>query len=430
MASVASIRRALSLLAVLGLALSASALPAVSAGTTGNTQGSTITPATTLPAGFSDATLFNVNHPTAIAFTPDGRMLVTTDAGLVRVYQGGALLAKPAVNLTSKICSAGERGMMGVAVDPAFNDNQYIYVFWTFNKFDNQCPVGTTDTPVNRVSRYKLGADSHVIAGSGKVIVDNLPSPATGHDAGDLHFGVNQLLYISVGDGACQIGSPNLCEANNANSRRLDIPNGKVLRVTRAGKVPATNPFVGKPGARRCTARTGVEPGTGPCTETFAYGFRNPFRFTIKPGTNQVWVNDVGQDLWEEIDKITAGADYGWNVREGFCQAGSTTSCDPDPMFTDPMFSYDHTTDCRSITGAAFAPASWGTSYAGKYLFADFTCNSLFVLNPQTGGGLVAEPLLPADGPVELTFGPGPNGDSLYYLGYFGNEVHRVSQTN
>jgi glucose/arabinose dehydrogenase len=402
----------------------------VSEAATGNTEGSTITPATSMPAGFDDVTLFSVNHPTAIAFTPDGRMLVTTDAGLIRVYEDGALLARPALNVSSKICSAGERGMMGVAVDPHFSNNHYVYVFWTFNKFDNQCPVGTAETPVNRVSRYVLGDDSHVVAGTGKVIVDNMPSPATGHDAGDLHFGSNGLLYITVGDGACQIGSPTLCEGDNANSRRLDIPNGKVLRVTRAGKVPATNPFVGQPGARRCTARSGVEPGSGPCLETFAYGFRNPFRFTVKPGTNQLWVNDVGQDLWEEIDRVTAGSDYGWNVREGFCESGSSTSCDPNPAFADPVFSYDHTTDCRSITGAAFTPASWGKPYAGRYLFADFTCNSIFLLDPQSSGGYEADPLFPATGPVELTFGPGPTGTDLYYLGYFGNEVHRISQTS
>ncbi|MFL6071180.1 MAG: PQQ-dependent sugar dehydrogenase [Actinomycetes bacterium] len=428
MRAISSFRRILTPIAVLSFVLAAIAIPALSAVTSTNTEGSTITPATSLPAGFTDVTLFNVDHPTSIAFTPDARMLVTTDAGLLRVYTNGALVPSPALDLSSKICSAGERGMMGIAVDPAFSSNHYIYVFWTFNKF-NQCPVGTAETPVNRVSRYTLGNDNHVAAGSGKVIVDNLPSPATGHDAGDLHFGSNQLLYISVGDGACQIGSPTLCEGSNANSRRLDIPNGKLLRVTRAGKVPPTNPFVGTPGARRCTSRNGVEPGTGPCSETFAYGFRNPFRFTIKPGTNQVWVNDVGQDLWEEVDQLTAGADYGWNVREGFCEAGSTTSCAPDPKFADPVFSYDHTTDCRSVTGAAFAPTSWGQPYAGRYLFADFTCNSVFVLNPPPAGGWVAEPFFPADGPVELTFGPGPNGTDLYYLGYFGNEVHRVSQT-
>src|SRR6185503_14424450 len=132
MGAISSMRRVLTSMAVLSLALGAVALPALSAVTRSNTEGSTITPATSLPAGFTDVTLFNVDHPTAIAFTPDGRMLVTTDAGLLRVYANGALLAKPALNLSSKICSAGERGMMGIAVDPDFTSNQYIYVFWTF----------------------------------------------------------------------------------------------------------------------------------------------------------------------------------------------------------------------------------------------------------------------------------------------------------
>ena len=419
-----SFGRLITALVIAGVAVAAS-MTAQSASAVDAT--STITPATTLPAGFTDDHLFNLSNPTAIAFTPDGRMLITTDAGVVRVAVNGALLPKPALNLSSQMCSAGERGMMGVAVDPDFATNHHIYLFWTFNKF-NQCPVGTNMTPVNRVSRYTLGNNSRIKPASGKVLIDNIPSPATGHDAGDLHFGANGLLYVSVGDGACQIGSPALCEADNANSRRLDIPNGKILRITRTGKIPPSNPFVGTTGARRCTAPSGVAPGTGPCLETYSYGFRNPFRFTVKPGTNQVWVNDVGQDLWEEIDKADPGKDYGWNVREGFCQTGSTTLCTPDPQYADPTFSYDHTTDCRSITGAAFVPAgAWGDPYDGEYLFADFTCNSVFRLVPQAVGDPIAEPFFPADGPVELTFGPGPSGTSLYYLDYFSGEVHRVS---
>ncbi|HVQ87783.1 MAG TPA: PQQ-dependent sugar dehydrogenase, partial [Actinomycetes bacterium] len=170
-----------------------------------------------------------------------------------------------------------------------------------------------------------------VVAGSAKTLIDNLPSPSAHHQAGDLHFGANNLLYVSVGDGSCTIGTPDACAELNTNSRRLDIPNGKILRVTRNGKVPGSNPFVGKPGARRCTAPGGVSPGDGPCTETFAYGFRNPFRFTVYPGTNLIWVNDVGQSTWEEIDRALPGKDYGWNVREGFCLTGSTTDCTADP---------------------------------------------------------------------------------------------------
>jgi len=388
---------------------------------------SVITPATGVPAGFTDTYLFTLSNPTAIAFTPDGRMLITTDAGMLRVVENGSLLTRPALDLSSKICSGGERGMMGVAVDPNFSSNNYIYVFWTFNKY-GQCPVGTDQTPVNRVSRYQLGGTSRVVAGSAKVLVDNMPSPATNHNSGDLHFGANELLYISVGDGGCTIGDPNACEGANTNSRRLDIPNGKILRVTRNGKVPSSNPFVSATGARRCTAPSGVEPGNGPCVETYASGLRNPFRFAIYPGTNRVFANDVGQSTWEEINRIAPGEDYGWNIREGFCVTGSMTECTADPRFADPQFAYDHTTDCRSITGGAFVPTGvWGPPYENRYLFADFTCDSVFRLVPHAGSDPTAVPFFPTDGPVELEFGPSPSGEALYYLEYFTGEVHRVT---
>ncbi|HVQ87048.1 MAG TPA: PQQ-dependent sugar dehydrogenase, partial [Actinomycetes bacterium] len=119
----------------------------------------TITPASGLPAGFTDDLLFSVANPTAVAFTPNGRMLITTDAGRLRVVDNGTLLNQPALDLSAKICSDDERGMMGVAVDPNFSSNKFIYIFWTFNKFD-QCAVGTSKTPVNRVTRYQLGGNS------------------------------------------------------------------------------------------------------------------------------------------------------------------------------------------------------------------------------------------------------------------------------
>ena len=388
---------------------------------------STITPATELPAGFSDEGVFTLANPTAIAFTPDGRMLITQDAGKLRVAEDDALQPGAVLNVTNRICAGGERGMMGVAVDPNFTNNKYIYVYWTFKKFGS-CPEGTAQTPVNRVTRYKLRSGNQIVDGSAKVLINNLPSPASNHNAGDLHFGANGLLYVSVGDGGCEIGSTVDCGASNGNSRRLDIPNGKLLRINRAGKVPASNPFVGTPGARRCTKPSGVSPGDGPCTETFAHGLRNPFRFAVRPGTNQILANDVGQNTWEEIDHVQSGNDYGWNVREGFCLTGSTVDCTHDARYTDPLFAYDRSTDCRSVTGAAFVPEDlWGDPYAGQYLFADLTCDSIFRLVPSKGGTYDAVPFAPAQGPVELTFGPAPGGQALYYLEYFTGKVRRIS---
>ena len=411
------------------VALTLCAVAAVTLGgapATANTSGTPITPASDLARGLVDRLVGTVSAPTDIAFLPNGRGLVTTRQGKVRLIVNGDVRPGAVLRISGRTCSNGERGLLGIAVDPQFTENRWIYVFWTFDKFDS-CGEEPAATPVNRVTRFRLGTDGNTVNGSATLIVDNIPSPASNHNAGDLAFGRDGFLYITTGDGGCQIGAPDQCGPDNNNSRRLDIPNGKVLRVTRAGDVPDDNPFVGDVDARRCTAPGGPDAGEGPCIETFASGLRNPFRMDIAPGTSTPWVNDVGQSTWEEIDAIEAGADYGWNAREGFCALASTTDCNPTE-FADPQFAYDRGSDCRSITGAAFVPpGTWDGRFAGDYIFADFACDSMWRLH-DTGELLVARPLAVAQGPVALEFGPSPRGRALYYLEHFTGEIRFIAQ--
>jgi len=382
--------------------------------------------AATAPPGFTDTTVHSLPTPTAITWTPDGRMLLTQDSGQLRVARNGVLRSTPAHDLSPWACTGGERGLLGVAVDPEFASNHFIYLFWTHNAHGS-CGEASPDAPVNRVGRYVLGDDDLVVRGSEKLLLDHMPSPATNHNAGDLQFGADGLLYVSVGDGGCTIGNPTRCAGLNTNSRRLDIPNGKILRIRRNGWIPADNPYADAPGGRRCAAPAGVPSGSGPCRETYASGLRNPFRFARKPGTNTFYVNDVGQGNWEEIDKLVAGADYGWNVREGHCATGSTTDCGPSP-YEDPIYDYSHADGCASITGGAFVPEGlWPAPYSGSYLFSDFVCGGIFRLVPKEGGGYTREPFLVGNRPVHLAFGPYAGGTALYYLDYFGGKVQRVS---
>lgn len=173
------------------------------------------------------------------------------------------------------------------------------------------------------------------------MLIDNIPAPFGNHNAGDLRFGNNNgYLYISVGDGGGTGGD------------LADEPNtllGKILRVKKDGTAPSDNPFTSSGVPCKDTGQTGAGQQ---CQEIFATGLRNPFRFAFKPDTDEFFINDVGQNTWEEIDRGQAGADYGWNLREGPCATGSTTNCGEAPGKTNPIYAYPHSSGCRSSPAA------------------------------------------------------------------------------
>jgi glucose/arabinose dehydrogenase len=389
--------------------------------------------APSLPTGFSDELVAAVTQPTAIAFTPDGRMLVTSKTGALRIVSGGgALLATPAINLAARVCSNNERGLLGVAVDPSFSSNQFVYLYYTFKKLSN-CPYGNPNAPVNRVSRFLLPATNVISPSSEVVLIDNIHSFAGNHNGGDLRFGKDGKLYVSVGDGGCDYLEPHGCAASNPAARRRHVMLGKMLRVNRDGTIPADNPFTGALSAR-CGITGSTTAGTT-CREIYALGLRNPFRFAMDPNASstRIYINDVGQGSWEEIDLGATGADYGWNVREGHCATGSTVNCGPPPTgMTNPVFDYDHSSGCASITGGAFVPSDsgWPASYTGRYLFADFVCGTIFRLDPS-GPGFTMTDFATGLGngtAVHMEFGPNQGGRALYYATFSnGGEIRRIS---
>jgi glucose/arabinose dehydrogenase/PKD repeat protein len=378
--------------------------------------------AITLPAGFTDEQVTPLGSPTALAFTPDGRLLITTQPGRLRVYQNGALVSTAALDLTTPtnvICSDSERGLLGVAVDPSFAtpNNNFIYVYYTFNR---------AGTCVNRVSRFLLSASN--VASGETVLIDNIPSTAGNHNAGDVQFGRDGYLYVSVGDGGCDYAGGGCGGSNDASRDQFELV-GKILRITRDGNIPTDNPFTGT-GTADCRFTGGTTPGNK-CRETFAWGFRNPFRIAFDPndGGTRFFVNDVGQNTWEEIDLAQAGADYGWNVREGHCANGSTTDCGPPPAgMTNPVHDYGRDIG-GSITGGAFVPIGlWPSAYDGDYLFSDYVAGKIFRIE-GTGAGPRSEFAtgLGGSSAVHLRFGPRAGSQALYYTTYAGGgEVRRI----
>jgi len=379
----------------------------------------------TVPPGFTDELVTAVASPTALAFTPDGRLLITTQPGRLRVYQNGALVAMPALDLTSPtnvICSNSERGLLGVAVDPSFAtpNNNFIYVYYTFNR---------AGTCVNRVSRYLLSTSN--VASGETVLIDNIPSTAGNHNGGDVQFGNDGYLYVSVGDGGCDYAGGG-CAGSNDAARDQHSLVGKILRITRAGTIPSDNPFTGS-GTADCRFTGGTTAGSK-CRETFAWGLRNPFRmaFDSNDAGTRFFINDVGQNTWEEIDLGQAGADYGWNVREGHCATGSTTDCGPPPAgMTNPVHDYGRDVG-GSITGGAFVPFGlWPSEYDGDYLFSDYVAGKIFRI-AASGAGPRSDFAtgLGGSSAVHLGFGPRAGSQALYFTTYAGGgQVRRIYVT-
>jgi len=411
-----------------------------------------------LPDGFVDEMVVgDVPSPTALAWLPpeeNGDLLITGKGGTLYRWDGAGA-ADPILDLSETVCSGSEMGLLGVAVDPRFESGErFIYLYYTDKQEGSGCG---SQNRANRVSRFAMAADGSIATESEDVLIDRIPAPGGNHNAGDLQFGGDGLLYISVGDGGQDLQTGE-SQSQNGNARRRDLLNGKILRIEPDGSVPASNPFTGA-NTVAC-ASTGRAPGNvarvdagkrqnrqvktrkrkkrrnrshGPvCQEIFATGLRNPFRIAFDPNASgsapRFFINDVGANSWEEIDEAKAGADYGWNRREGPCQVGvtSTKACTSSDKFVNPVFAYSHGMGCHSITGGAFVPnhGGWPAAYDGVYLYADYICGRLFVLRDERpfqsqevfATGLSA---------IHLAFGP---DHALYYTTFGGGgEVHRIA---
>ena len=364
-------------------------------------------------SGFSDTVVSAASLPTAITGLPDGRKLVAERFGAIRMLRTDGTLSGAVT--TVAVCKESERGLLGIAADKSFASNGYFYVYATVN--DGGC--------VNRVMRYTLTGSA--VSGP-TTLIARIPSTAGNHNGGDVKVGNDGLLYISVGDGGCSVREPTLCAGANPIARDLSTLSGKILRIAGDGLVPASNPYVGA-GSALCGA-TGMTAIGDTCREIYAWGLRNPFRIAQDmndPGT-RFFLNDVGQNTWEEIDELAAGGDYGWNVREGFCANGSLVDCGTPPAgMTNPLFTYR--TDeggCDSIVGGAFVPSTWPNFGGGSYLYADHGCGQIFQITPN-GGSWTRSTFVSGTDMVHLEMIP-ENGDwALYYLTYAnGGEIHRV----
>jgi len=368
--------------------------------------------------GFEDELVASVPQPTAIAFLPepDGRMLVASKPGELFVLprqRDTTVEPTPVLDLRGTICTDGERGLLGVAVDPNFSGtDNFVYLYYTV-KSGQGC--------ANQVARFRMTTGDTITGTPERLLLQNIPSPATNHNAGDVQFGRDGYLYVSIGDGA-----------NAALAPKRFIVNGKILRITKDGGIPPSNPYARLREGRRCNL-TGRTRRTKICQEIFALGLRNPFRMAFDPDGTAFFINDVGAATWEEINVGRAGANYGWPAREGPCPTGRVRTCGRQPKGTTrPLHAYRHSSGCQSITGGAFVPNDangWPAPFRNSYLYADFVCDTIFALSLD-GARPVFWATKAVGSPIALEFGPAGDRANLYYASFNnGGEIRRIFYT-
>ncbi len=342
------------------------------------------TNAATLPTNFTETQIAGISRPTAMEIAPDGRIFVCEQTGALRVIKNGALLTTPFMTLS--VDPDGERGLLGIAFDPNFATNHFLYVYYTV-------PI---EPRHNRVSRFTANGDV-VIPGSETILLElNNLTTASNHNGGAIHFGPDGKLYVATGE-----------NATPSNSQTLSNMLGKILRINSDGSIPADNPFFTQ--------------ATGNNRSIWAMGLRNPFTFAFQPGSGRLFINDVGQNTWEEINDGIAGSNYGWPVTEGV-----TT----DPRFRSPLFAYGHgssaTTGCAIAGGTFYNPVTvqFPSSFVGKYFFADLCSGWIRVFDPASGTG--SDFASGISQPVDVKVGA---DGSLYYLSIGSGSVFRVRFT-
>lgn len=301
--------------------------------------------------------------------------------------------AKVILNIQEKVSQfpldggANEQGLLGLAFHPKFADNHQVFVCYT-RRANHQSVI----------ARYTMKGD--VVDPDSEEVILELDQPYQNHNGGAIEFGPDGYLYIAFGDG----GSRNDPKASGQDLSQLL---GSILRIDvdktdgdKPYSIPADNPFVGKSGAK---------------PEVFAMGLRNPWRIAFDRETGALWCGDVGQELWEEVNIIEKGGNYGWSTREGSYAFGKRPAVDGVPAPIDPTWEYDHSVG-KSITGGRVYRSDRVSELNGKYLYADYVSGAIWALAVDENGRVTTNEQIVAEGVPVLAFGEDHSGEVFHLV--------------
>ena len=328
-------------------------------------------------------------RPLFLAQAPgDARFFVVTQGGVIHAFEGRDPAQAPVfLDLSARISRRGnEEGLLGLAFHPDYASNRLFYVYYS-----------AAGAPRQVLAQFRARDDGASADPASQRILLEMPDPWRNHNGGMLAFGPDRMLYVGTGDGGSG-GDP------QDNGQRLDTLLGKILRLTPEGKAPDDNPFVKSAGAR---------------PEIWAYGLRNPWRFSFDRGTGALWAADVGQDAWEEVDVIVKGGNYGWRVYEGTADYDNPQRR-PASAFMAPVATYGRRDGC-SVTGGYVYRGKAVPAMQGQYLYADFCTGNVWALpagKPQRHGRPIAKVESPS------SFGEDHAGE--LYITSFDGRLYRL----
>jgi glucose/arabinose dehydrogenase len=334
----------------------------------------------------------------------DKRLFVVEQEGTIRTISGGRVAASPWADLRSVVTAGGEQGLLSVAFHPRFASNGKLYVYFTDKRGNEEVWE----------LRARPGA-AHVRPGHRKLL--EIPDPESNHNGGQLQFGPDGMLYLGDGDG----GGGGDRHGAHGNGQNPGVLLGKILRIdvdARTGGrpygIPKGNPFAGKPGWR---------------PEIWALGLRNPWRFSFDRANGDLWIGDVGQNEWEEIDHLArgvGGVNFGWNRYEGRHDFATDTPLAGGAL-RRPVAEYSHSDGC-SVTGGYVYRGPRIPGLSGRYVYADYCSGKLWTLGTSGGAPRDVSDVTSAAGAKSITsFGQDRSG-MLYLCTAEGNVYRFVAR--